>query len=69
MRPRLDPEGPRRGLIVLGSLRSQFTNLNPRLQTLVSRWNRGVYQVRQRSAMPSVSADNEFAPVSSRQAR
>lgn len=32
----------------LGSLRSTFANLTPRLKTLVTRWKRGVYRVSQR---------------------
>ena len=32
----------------LGSLRSTFANLAPRLKTLVTRWKRGVYRVSQR---------------------
>lgn len=32
----------------LGSLRSTFSNLTPRLKTLVTRWKRGVYRVSQR---------------------
>ncbi len=33
---------------ILGSLRSTFSNLTPRLKTLVTRWKRGVYRVAQR---------------------
>ena len=35
-------------LATSGSLRSTFANLTPRLQTLVTRWKRGVYRVSQR---------------------
>ena len=35
-------------LTCLGSLRSTFANFAPRLKTLVTRWNRGVYRVAQR---------------------
>lgn len=33
----------------LGSMRSTFANLAPRLNTLVTRWKRGVYRVSQRA--------------------
>ena len=32
----------------MGSLRSTFSNLTPRLNTLVTRWKRGVYRMAQR---------------------
>lgn len=32
----------------MGSLRRQFSNLSPRLETLIFRWKRGVYRVSQR---------------------
>lgn len=35
-------------IAALGSLRSTFANLAPRLKTLVTRWKRGVYRVYQR---------------------
>lgn len=35
-------------LTPLGSLRSTFSNLTPRLKTLVTRWKRGVYRMSQR---------------------
>lgn len=42
-------------LVRLGSLRSTFSNIPQRAQTLVTRWNRGVYRDQQRAAGPRVS--------------
>lgn len=40
--------------LTLGSLRSTFANFAPRLNTLVTRWKRGVYQVSQRPENGSI---------------
>lgn len=38
----------------MGSLRSTFANFSPRLNTLVTRWKRGVYRVSQRPENGSI---------------
>lgn len=46
--------GPSRYCAHLGSLRSTFSNLAPRLNTLVTRWERGVYRVSRRPDSGSI---------------